>query len=154
MRLTPYADVGLRTVKVLKHVFGRAERWWEVLDGRPAWEDDRDTLARAGCFSVLSEEAHLVAVSSGTAGEVLTRRHQDWLDAAGRAAEEARAAGGDRVIVQPDGRQQLIGDGGVVVVVAAQSQLVTCWREPDGTSAAVRRRQRRASLNQPPPTRR
>lgn len=154
MTLTPYPDLNLRRVKVLKHVFSTEERWWEALDGLTAWKDDWDTLRVVGCFNAPPEEATAVAARHAEADAVLTRRHEDWLHAASLAVAEARATGGERVHRAPDGRERLIGALGVVVVVAGGSRLVTCWREPDGVTAAVRRAQRRASLNQPPQIRR
>ena len=154
MTLTPYPDVTLRRVKVLKHVFSTEERWWLVLDGLQAWRDDWDALRVVGCFNGPPEESSAAVENHAEAETVLTRRHEDWLQAASLAVIEARATGGERVHRTPDGHERLIGDLGVVVVVAGGSRLVTCWREPDGASAAVRRAQRRASLNQPPQTRR
>lgn len=154
MTLTPYPDVTLRRVKVLKHVFSTEERWWEALDGLIAWQRDWTALRVVGCFNGPPQESSAVVENHAEAKAVLTRRHADWLHAASLAVVEARATGGERVHRTPDGRERLIGDLGVVVVVAGGSRLVTCWREPDGASAAVRRAQRRASLNQPPQTRR
>ncbi|MCK6525876.1 hypothetical protein L6R49_31115 [Myxococcota bacterium] len=152
-RLQPYGDITKRQHKVVKHVFGTKERWWDVLDGLIAWRGDWDTLRVAGCFNVPVEEVYAVVVEHPGAEAVLRARHEDWLAAASTAAAQAQAAGGGRVRPQHDGRRLLIGDQGVVAVVAGGYRLVTCWREPDGAMAAVRRADRRASLVQPPQAR-
>ncbi|MEY3212451.1 MAG: hypothetical protein RIT28_2932, partial [Pseudomonadota bacterium] len=86
MTLLPYPELPLRRAKVLKHVFSTAEGWWVVLDGLLPWRRDWDTLRVAGCFNGPAADAHLIAQASETAEEVLTRRHEDWLHAAERAA--------------------------------------------------------------------
>ncbi len=148
MRLVPYPEVPARQFKVRKHVFNPRERWYEQGPGLEVWTADWHRLRGFG----LLDPATPVG-SNAEAAAILDRWHTVWIEAAGRAVDQGRAAG--RVEWNGD-REQLVGDGGVFVVVAGSRRLVTCFKVVDevhpnsmaSERMAVRRLRRRASLLQ------
>lgn len=151
MTLKPHQNKLTGWLKVHKHVFEqRWERWWELLNGRDGWEQDRRCLSAAGCFKVPLEDRPAVSKGEPLAAAVMERRHTEWFDVATSAVSEAIQK--RQVFPQDNRRRQYIGEDGVVVVVAGYNQLVTCFRDPRGTAAAVRAASQLTSLSQPPPS--
>lgn len=148
MRLVPYPSVEARQYKVRKHVFNPRERWYEQGPGLEAWTADWHRLRGFGL-----RDPEMPVGANAEAAAILDLWHSIWIEAAGRAVDQGRAAG--RVLRDGD-REQIVGDGGVFVVVAGSRRLVTCFKFVDevhpnskeGERVAVRRLWRRASLLQ------
>ena len=141
MKLTPYPDEPLRWLKVVKHVFDKGERWWEIRGDFLSWSGDWNALRAADMLDPQVAYAHC-----GDEPQVLgmvTSRHDHWLDAAERACAQGQAAYRIYPTAKP-GRSCYVGDAGVVVIVVQGSRLVTCFRP----SRAVRSRMSAAEATQ------
>lgn len=127
MKLRPLSDLAYRRRKVIKHVFDKAERWWKVYGDLLTWTRDWNVLRGAGVFGVEddAEAVDAILADNGSAAEVLDTHHDHWVDAAGRACDEADRA--RRVFPGHKGRTVRIGDRGEFVVTDGD-QLVTCFR--------------------------
>lgn len=138
MRPVPYPNVTARHHKVRKHVFNARERWFEQGPGLEAWAADWHRLRG---FGLLDPE--LPVPTRSEAAAILDRWHAVWVEAAGHAVDQARAAG--RVVRDGD-RELLVGDGGVFVVVAEGRRLVTCFKIVDELNPNPKANERRAVL--------
>ncbi len=150
MKLAPYPRVELRWRKVHKHVFNPGERWWELHGGLERWSLEWNELRVHGFFN--GDEPWLLAAGSPPVREIVERWHELWLEAAGRAVDEAIAR--RQVEPQAGGKRSYVGAKGVTVILAGRDRLVTCYKVVDeaihsdraSERTAVRRQQRRASL--------
>lgn len=142
MKLAPYPKQAMRWRKVVKHVFDKAERWWEPMSGDfQGWTRDWNSLRAEGALA--EPDGHLVCRTSEAARAVMDRRHDDWLGAAERACVEAL----DTLRVYPtDDPHKVcyVGSWGVTVIVAAQKDLVTCYRAAAGSRLSAAASARRA----------
>lgn len=150
MKLTPYPKHEKRWHKVYKHAFNPGERWWELAGGLEHWNRDWNALRVRGFFN--GDTPWLQAGTDPNVREIVERWHEIWIEAAGRAVDQAKAR--RQVEPQADGRRSYVGDKGVTVILAGPDRLVTCYKivheavhsERASERAAVRRQQRRASL--------
>lgn len=158
MKLRPYPKPAKRWLKVCKHVFNKKERWWEVHGDLETWAADWNQLRVAGCIDTSTPDAHLEVARSERLLDLITRRHDQWLQAAEAACDHALASG--RVLESGPDTRCFVGHWGVTVYVAPGNALKTCFRpleplrrgaSPASQSAqayrrAVRKAERRASL--------
>lgn len=125
MKLVPYERRSLRWKKVVKHVFDKRERWWEITGDFPGWSRDWNLLRAHGALD--EPEGYLVCGREQPPLEVVGRNHERWHGAAEVACDEARDAG--RVYPTPEpGKACYVGERGVTVYVARGEHLATCFR--------------------------